>query len=189
VEELFLSQGNILEDETCVQLVGTAKTQINEVIEKQNNTEQTEVTIDRSRQSYDSIAAHASALYCSVTKLEAVNPMYQFSLSWFTDLFKSVIDSTERVEDVTRRLQDLAQQFNIALYRSVSTSLFEKVSNNAFTHTHMNDNKYFTGQTVICCAAGHGNECTAFRYRGVEIFVTPSHTFRSGMHQSSCLAA
>lgn len=129
LEEMWTSQGNILEDEAAVQVVSTAKTLINEVLEKQSNTEQTEASIDRSRIGYEPVAAHASSLYFSITQLSSLDPMYQFSLAWFMELFTGLIDSTERVEDLSRRLHDLSQQFTLTLYRNVSLCLFEKVNN------------------------------------------------------------
>lgn len=39
--------------------------------------------------------------------------MYQYSLVWFINLFKAAIDNTEKVEDVTIRLEDLKNSLPI----------------------------------------------------------------------------
>lgn len=52
--------------------------------------------------------------------------MYQYSLSYFTDLFKLAIDNSERHEFVENRLINLRDYFRISLFRNISRSLFQK---------------------------------------------------------------
>lgn len=52
--------------------------------------------------------------------------MYQYSLTWFVNLFELAIDNTEPMETVELRLADLVKYFTYSLYTNVCRSLFEK---------------------------------------------------------------
>lgn len=55
-----------------------------------------------------------------------IDPMYQYSLSWFVNLFELAIDNTEPADTVENRLKDLTKYFTYSLYANVCRSLFEK---------------------------------------------------------------
>jgi len=49
--------------------------------------EETEAEIEESRQCYRPIAKHSSILFFSIADLPNIDPMYQYSLSWFINLY------------------------------------------------------------------------------------------------------
>ncbi|XP_012271492.1 dynein heavy chain 3, axonemal [Orussus abietinus] len=126
LEVLSTSEGNILEDETAIKVLSTSKVLSEEIQAKQRVAAKTTEEIDQARSGYEPVSSHGSVLFFCIAELANIDPMYQYSLPWFINLYVSSIASCEKAPTLQGRTSSLNAFFTFAVYRNVCRSLFEK---------------------------------------------------------------
>lgn len=125
---LFASQGkNILDDEELVDTLNESKETSIVIASRLIDAEKTEEIITIEREKYRPLAAKGAVLFFVVSSLAEIDPMYQFSLSYFSQVFCSVIEdkNVEKTNSFEKRLEFLMTQETKTIYDNISRGLFE----------------------------------------------------------------
>lgn len=85
---LFASTGNILDDEELVDTLNESKETTEVIASRLQETETTEEKITIARNKYNIIAARGSVLFFVVAQLAEIDPMYQYSLKYFNQVYR-----------------------------------------------------------------------------------------------------
>uniref|UniRef100_A0A8C5C8I2 Dynein axonemal heavy chain 7 n=1 Tax=Gadus morhua TaxID=8049 RepID=A0A8C5C8I2_GADMO len=126
LQVLSSSEGNILEDETAIEILSSSKVLSEEISEKQKIASFTETEIDRTRMGYRPVAEHSSTLFFCISELANIEPMYQYSLGWFINLYQQSISQSVQSQDLSERIAHIVRHFTLSMYNNVCRSLFEK---------------------------------------------------------------
>jgi dynein heavy chain len=119
------SKVSLIEDIELVKTLETSKNTSDEVKQSLESSEQTMKRIDEAREAFRPCGKQASLLFFVLSDLNKINPMYQFSLSWYKDLFRQSIE-TSRENPFQDRIQNIMKEHTLSVYRNACMSLFER---------------------------------------------------------------
>lgn len=119
-------QGSPVDDERLIETLGASKATSEEIQKKVAIAEQTERDIDATRNKYVPVAVQTRILFFCITELATIDPMYQYSLNWFMNLFVAAIGNSDKSEDIETRVSNINTYFSFSLFTNVCRSLFEK---------------------------------------------------------------
>ena len=128
-EILFLlstAQGSLLDDEKLVNTLQSSKSIAEEVTHQLGVSEQTEKRIDAAREGYRSSAQRASILFFVLNDMASLDPMYQFSLEAYIELFEISIAKSKKFENAAERNISLNQYHTYSVYKNTCRGLFEE---------------------------------------------------------------
>uniref|UniRef100_A0A182JZE6 Dynein heavy chain n=1 Tax=Anopheles christyi TaxID=43041 RepID=A0A182JZE6_9DIPT len=123
---LYSSQGNILDDEELVESLNESKEMSTIIADRLIETERTELNIAATREKYRVLAARGAILYFVVASLSEIDPMYQFSLRYFTQVYCSVVEQPHSRMELPERLATLLEDITFTVFSNICRGLFEK---------------------------------------------------------------
>ncbi|CAH3869754.1 unnamed protein product [Pieris brassicae] len=148
---MYESQVPLLENEELFVTLQTSQRTSLEVKEALITSQVTEKEIDTARQGYVPVAVRASVLFFALNDLSRIDPMYQFSLDAYIDLFTYSIDRSPKGGELEDRINNLNEFHTFSVYKNTCRALFERhklllsfhmVSRILFQMGKMNMNEY-----------------------------------------------
>ena len=128
----------LLMNEKLIKTLDESKRQSREADSSLTKQKEIEVSIKKLSHNYKPIALHVAQLFFTVQDLGNIEPVYQYSLNWFKDIFvlsiiksqdeytKEGLKDMKKEADKMRRLEIMKKNFTTILYDKVLMSLFEK---------------------------------------------------------------
>lgn len=123
---LQTSEGNILDNEPLINTLNNSKLTSGVIKGRVADAEKTEIEINEAREGYRSVATRGSLLYFVIADLGLLDPMYQYSLEYFKQLFNYCIEVSEKSDDLPTRLLTVIDYTTYYVYLTVCRGLFER---------------------------------------------------------------
>ena len=117
---------DLLEDNNAIDTLTRAQKTSKDIAEQVAASQMTEKQIAQFRETFSSVSDRAALLYFCASDFAVVDPMYQFSLKWFVQLFKLAIHQAEHPKDPSKLIETLNLAVARQFYQNVSFSLFSR---------------------------------------------------------------
>ena len=126
LQKLSESSGNILDNEELINTLSDSKGKATRIKEKVIEAEVTESEINEARSRYADVATRGSIIYFVIADLAAIDPMYQYSLEYYANLFNRCIADSEKSNVLEERLKNIIEYSTLVIYENICRGLFEK---------------------------------------------------------------
>ncbi|MCO5578649.1 hypothetical protein L7F22_032493 [Adiantum nelumboides] len=123
---LATAEGPLLDNLDLIQTLDVSKETYETVKQSLEVAEVTAKSIEVASAAYKSCAERASLLYFILNELVPIDPMYQFSLEAYMELFLISIMRSTKSDNFTERIKSLIDYHTYAVYKYTSRGLFEK---------------------------------------------------------------
>ena len=119
-------KGSLLDDATLIDTLNSSKITSTEVNEQLLIAVTTEKEIDEAREGYRKAATRAAILFFVLNDIEAIDPMYQFALDAYKQLYDISITKSLKSNNLDTRIDNINEYHTYAVYGSTCRGLFEK---------------------------------------------------------------
>jgi dynein heavy chain len=126
LERLANAPDDILSDVPLIEGLEATKATAKDIAAAVETGKATEIEINVARELYRKQATEGAMLYFLLTKLCAIDHMYQYSLDSFITFFLKSIGKSAPAEDVEQRVVNLRESLRLTIYTWVSRGLFER---------------------------------------------------------------
>ena len=119
------ADGSLLDNIELINTLNNSKITSDEVTESLKIAEATGIEIAEASALYRPVSIRAAILYFVLYDLATIDPMYQFSLDAYKDLFLLSIEKAPKSEVLEERIEHLNSYHTFAVYKYTSRGLFE----------------------------------------------------------------
>lgn len=120
------STGNILDDALLISTLAESKKTSTAIQGRVAEAIQTEAEINEAREQYRTVATRGSLLYFVIADLPNIDPMYQYSLDYYQELFDRCLINSDKAKDLGKRLEIIIDFCTFFMYNNICRGLFER---------------------------------------------------------------
>jgi dynein heavy chain, axonemal len=118
------SKGNILDNVELIKTLEESKKSSAIIKKKLEETTIIEEEINASRSSYIPVSIRGTVLYFVISDLALIDPMYQFSLTYFKKLFSNAIETAGVDHDQGIRIENILDSITKLMFTDICRGLF-----------------------------------------------------------------
>jgi dynein heavy chain len=126
LRELASSTGLMLDNVELIRTLEETKSKATEIAQKLVLANQTSIEVEQSRDAYRPVAKCGSILFFVLCDLPVINPMYEYSLNAFLEVFNLSLSRSKPDPLLQKRLQKIIDTLKYSVYTYVCTGLFER---------------------------------------------------------------
>ncbi|KAJ3114591.1 Dynein heavy chain 10, axonemal [Phlyctochytrium bullatum] len=126
LRELASSTGLMLDNVELIRTLEETKSKATEIAQKLVLANHTSAEVEASRDAYRPAAKCGAVLFFVLAELATINPMYEYSLNAFLEVFISSLHRSKPDPVLSKRLNRITDTLKYAVYNYACTGLFEK---------------------------------------------------------------